>query len=332
MSKETLAKSIREIPDFPIPGILFYDVTTLFKDPARLQELSDTLYEMYKDKGITKVVGIESRGFIMGPILATRLGAGFIPIRKPGKLPAETIEESYDKEYGKDTIQIHKDALNENDVVLLHDDLLATGGTMEAACKLVQKMNPKRIHVNFIIELKELHGKDLFNKENVEKVVSAVTGKNTVDMTGTWSYTGSAIEFESDNLLMKAGGAVAATTAEAKLNEQLSKVGIKPGQMSFTFAADSTFNVKLGAKTLKGTYTYDATEKHVVMKFVKLINMNAKVNCTSGSMDLLFESDKLLKLITFLSSKSSNATLKTISSLANSYDGMMLGFSLEKKE
>ena len=144
MSKETLAKSIREIPDFPIPGILFYDVTTLFKDPARLQELSDTLYEMYKDKGITKVVGIESRGFIMGPILATRLGAGFIPIRKPGKLPAETIEESYDKEYGKDTIQIHKDALNENDVVLLHDDLLATGGTMEAACKLVQKMNPKK--------------------------------------------------------------------------------------------------------------------------------------------------------------------------------------------
>ena len=174
--------------------------------------------------------------------------------------------------------------------------------------------------------------KDLFNKENVEKVVSAVTGKNTVDMTGTWSYTGSAIEFESDNLLMKAGGAVAATTAEAKLDEQLSKVGIKPGQMSFTFAADSTFNVKLGAKTLKGTYTYDATEKHVAMKFVKLINMNAKVNCTSSNMDLLFESDKLLKLITFLSSKSSNATLKTISSLANSYDGMMLWFSLEKKE
>lgn len=141
--------------------------------------------------------------------------------------------------------------------------------------------------------------KDLFNKENVEKVVSAVTGKNTVDMTGTWSYTGSAIEFESDNLLMKAGGAVAATTAEAKLNEQLSKVGIKPGQMSFTFAADSTFNVKLGAKTLKGTYTYDATEKHVAMKFVKLINMNAKVNCTSSNMDLLFESDKLLKLYYF---------------------------------
>ena len=112
MSKETLIKSIREIPDFPIPGILFYDVTTLFKDPWCLQELSDVMYEMYKDKGITKVVGIESRGFIMGPILATRLNAGFIPIRKPGKLPAGTIEESYDKEYGKDTVQIHKDALD----------------------------------------------------------------------------------------------------------------------------------------------------------------------------------------------------------------------------
>ena len=173
MSKETLAKSIREIPDFPIPGILFYDVTTLFKNPVALQELSDTLYEMYKDKGITKVVGIESRGFIMGPILATRLGAGFVPIRKPGKLPAETIEESYNKEYGKDTVQIQKDAIEPDDVVLLHDDLLATGGTMEAACKLVKKMNPQKIYVNFIIELKELHGKDVFDKDvDVESVLT----------------------------------------------------------------------------------------------------------------------------------------------------------------
>ena len=155
MSKEKLIKSIREIPDFPIPGILFYDVTTLFKDSERLQELSDIMYEMYKDKGITKVVGIESRGFIMGPILATRLGAGFIPIRKPGKLPAETMEESYDKEYGKDTVQIHKDALNENDVVLLHDDLQPPAGTMKAACNLVKKLHPKKVYVNFIIELKE---------------------------------------------------------------------------------------------------------------------------------------------------------------------------------
>ncbi len=173
MSKETLAKSIREIPDFPIPGILFYDVTTLFKDPATLQELSDILYEMYKDRGITKVVGIESLGFIMGPILATRLGAGFVPSRKPGKLPAETIEESYDKEYGKDTVQMHKDAIGEDDVVLLHDDLLATGGTMEAACKLVKQMHPQKVYVNFIIELKELHGKEVFgNDVDVEAVLT----------------------------------------------------------------------------------------------------------------------------------------------------------------
>ena len=173
MSKERLIKNIREIPDFPIPGILFYDVTTLFKDAACLQELSDVMYEMYKDKGITKVVGIESRGFIMGPILATRLNAGFIPIRKPGKLPAETIEESYDKEDGKDTVQIHKDALDENDVVLLHDDLLATGGPMKAACDLVKKLKPKKVYINFIIELKELNGKAMFGDDvEVESVLS----------------------------------------------------------------------------------------------------------------------------------------------------------------
>ncbi len=173
MSKERLIESIRKIPDFPIEGILFYDVTTLFKDPQTLQELADELYEMYKDKGITKVVGIESRGFIMGPILATRLGAGFVPIRKPGKLPAETFEESYDKEYGKDIIQIHKDALEENDVVLIHDDLLATGGTMKAACNLVKRLSPRKIYVNFILELKDLHGIDSFEKDTeVQSVLS----------------------------------------------------------------------------------------------------------------------------------------------------------------
>ena len=138
-----------------------------------MQELSDILYNMYKDKGITKVVGIESRGFIMGPILATRLNAGFVPIRKPGKLPCETLEESYDKEYGKDTIQIHKDALNENDVILVHDDLLATGGTMEAAYKLVKKFNPKDIYINFLIELKDLNGRDIFSKDaKIDAVLS----------------------------------------------------------------------------------------------------------------------------------------------------------------
>ncbi|MGN0067164.1 MAG: adenine phosphoribosyltransferase [Bacteroides sp.] len=173
MSKETLIKSIREIPDFPIPGILFYDVTTLFKNSEALKELSDILYDMYKDKGITKVVGIESRGFIMGAMLAARLGAGFVPIRKPGKLPAETIEESYKKEYGTDTIQMHKDAIDENDVVLIHDDLLATGGTMVAACNLVKQLKPKKVMVNFIIELKELNGKALFTDDiEVESVLS----------------------------------------------------------------------------------------------------------------------------------------------------------------
>ncbi|HBO05842.1 MULTISPECIES: DUF4923 family protein [Bacteroides] len=173
--------------------------------------------------------------------------------------------------------------------------------------------------------------KDLLNKENIEKVVSTVTGKSTAGMEGTWAYTGSAIEFESDNLLQKAGGSVAAGAAESKLNEQLAKVGIKEGQMSFTFNADSTFTAKVGAKSIKGTYSYDASTQHANLKFMKLIPLSAKVNCTSTSMDLLFNSDKLLKLITLISSKSSNATLKTIGSLANSYDGMMLGFALKKE-
>ena len=120
---------------------------------------------MYKDKGITKVVGIESRGFILGGALAARLGAGFVMARKPGKLPAETIEETYAKEYGTDTIQIHKEAIDENDVVLLHDDLLATGGTMAAAYRLVKKCGAKNIFVNFVIELKGLNGRNAFTND-----------------------------------------------------------------------------------------------------------------------------------------------------------------------
>ena len=165
MSKESLIASLRTINDFPIPGIVFWDVTTLFKDAKCLKELEDSLYEMYKDKGITKVVGIESRGFIMGAALAARLGAGFVMARKPGKLPAETVEETYDKEYGKDTIQIHRDAIDQNDVVLLHDDLLATGGTMNAAYKLVKRFQPQAAYINFIIERKELNGRSIFPKE-----------------------------------------------------------------------------------------------------------------------------------------------------------------------
>ena len=165
MRKELLLANLREIPDFPIPGILFYDVTTLFKNAECLQEMLDSLYELYKDKGITKVVGIESRGFILGGALATRLGAGFVMARKPGKLPAETIEETYAKEYGTDCIQIHKDAIDENDVVLLHDDLLATGGTMAAAYRLVQKCGAKKSLINFVIELDGLNGRNAFPKD-----------------------------------------------------------------------------------------------------------------------------------------------------------------------
>jgi adenine phosphoribosyltransferase len=165
MNIEKLTRTVRNVPDFPIPGIQFKDVTTLFVDANILHELSDGLYEMYKDKGITKVVGIESRGFIMGPLLASRLNAGFVPIRKPGKLPAKTYEISYEKEYGTDKIQIHQDALSENDVVLLHDDLLATGGTMLAAVELIRKFDPKKIYVNFLIELDELKGRALFDSE-----------------------------------------------------------------------------------------------------------------------------------------------------------------------
>lgn len=167
MNKETLKKNLREIPDFPKPGILFYDVTTLFKNPECLQGMIDELYEMYKDKGITKVVGIESRGFILGGALAARLGAGFIMARKPGKLPAEVIEETYAKEYGTDTIQLHKDAISPEDVVLLHDDLLATGGTMAAAHRLVKRCGVKQAYVNFVIELEGLNSRKAFD-ENVE--------------------------------------------------------------------------------------------------------------------------------------------------------------------
>lgn len=166
MNNKTLMDNLRCIPDFPQKGINFRDVTTLFKNPECLRIMVDDLYEIYKDKGITKIVGIESRGFVLASALAIRLGAGVVLCRKPGKLPAETVQESYTKEYGSDTIEIHKDAISEDDVVLLHDDLLATGGTMKAAYNLVSKFKPKNILVNFIIEITDegLHGRDIFDK------------------------------------------------------------------------------------------------------------------------------------------------------------------------
>ena len=167
MNNKTLVENLRCIPDFPQKGINFRDVTTLFKNAECMNIMLDELYELYKDKGITKIVGIESRGFVMASALAIKLGAGVVLCRKPGKLPAETVQESYSKEYGTDTIEIHKDAITSDDVVLLHDDLLATGGTMKAAYNLVQKFNPKKTFINFIIEIKDegLHGRDIFDKD-----------------------------------------------------------------------------------------------------------------------------------------------------------------------
>lgn len=167
MNNKTLLANLRCIPDWPIKGVNFRDVTTLFKDAECVRLITDEMHNLYKDKSITKIVGIESRGFVMSSAAAIRLGAGIVLCRKPGKLPCETVQESYAKEYGIDTIEIHKDAINENDVVLLHDDLLATGGTMKAACDLVKKFHPKRVYANFIIELNSEfpHAREIFDKD-----------------------------------------------------------------------------------------------------------------------------------------------------------------------
>lgn len=160
MEINDLKLKIRDIPDFPSKGIVFRDLTTLFKDGESLHVMSRALADLYRDKGVTKIVGIESRGFIGGSIMAYELGCGFVPARKPGKLPSVTIKKAYAKEYGVDTIELHSDAINENDVVVLHDDLLATGGTMRACYDLVKSMNPKKIYVNFVVELTALKGRD----------------------------------------------------------------------------------------------------------------------------------------------------------------------------
>lgn len=172
MTAEEVKQQIRNIPDFPVKGIQFKDITTALRKPDCLRWIRDEMVNLYKDKGITKVVGIESRGFIIAPAVAMELGVGFVPIRKPGKLPAETVEISYQKEYGVDTIQIHKDAISADDVVLIHDDLLATGGTMAAAVELVKKFGVKKIYVNFIIELDVLNGrKVLTNATEVDTLI-----------------------------------------------------------------------------------------------------------------------------------------------------------------
>ena len=156
MTDSELIKTIRIVPNYPMMGIQFFDVTTVFKNPVAFKEVVDRICALYADKGITKVAGIESRGFIAGAAIADRLGAGFVPVRKPGKLPAQTVSESYVKEYGRDTIEMHSDAIGEDDVALIHDDILATGGTASAAVRLVKRFNPKAVYANFIIDITDV--------------------------------------------------------------------------------------------------------------------------------------------------------------------------------
>ncbi|MCK9409123.1 MAG: adenine phosphoribosyltransferase [Bacteriovoracaceae bacterium] len=160
---------IRTVPDFPKPGIQFKDITTILKDPAALAYCIDTMATVYKDKRISKVVGIESRGFIVGTALAYRLGAGFVPIRKPGKLPAAVLRQDYQLEYGTDAIEIHRDSIAPGERVMMHDDVLATGGTMQAACGLVKSLGGEIVGLSFIVELsflnprKKLSGYDIYS-------------------------------------------------------------------------------------------------------------------------------------------------------------------------
>ena len=159
MTGDELSGSIRNVPDFPKPGIVFRDITTLLKDHDTFRKVNEIFVKRYKDSRIDKVVGIESRGFIFGASLALELGAGFVPIRKKGKLPAETIREEYSLEYGMDTIEIHKDSLSKGERILIHDDLLATGGTIAAATRLVERLGGNIVGIAFLIELAFLNGR-----------------------------------------------------------------------------------------------------------------------------------------------------------------------------
>ena len=160
LNSDQLKKLIREIPDFPKPGILFYDITTLLKDKVGFATLIDQLAEHYLDKKIDLVLGMEARGFIFGPALAYRLNAGFVPVRKPGKLPAAVTSVSYELEYGKNTLEIHKDAIQKGQRVIIVDDLLATGGTAEATTKLAASAGAEICGLGFVVELDFLNGRD----------------------------------------------------------------------------------------------------------------------------------------------------------------------------
>lgn len=167
-----LKKYIRSIPDFPKKGIMFRDITTLLKDPIAFQRSVEALRDMYRSTRIDKIVAIESRGFILGAALAYTLGTGFVPVRKQGKLPSLTLSESYDLEYGSETIEIHRDAVEPGERVLIHDDLLATGGTALATCRLLDSMDAVIVGVNFLIELTFLEGRKKFKKYPVTSLIA----------------------------------------------------------------------------------------------------------------------------------------------------------------
>ncbi|MBW2990318.1 adenine phosphoribosyltransferase [Candidatus Woesearchaeota archaeon] len=166
-----IKKTIRTIPDFPKKGIMFRDITTLLRDGEAFKNTCNEFYRRYKDKEIDIIVGIESRGFIFGAVLAYLLGVGFVPIRKPGKLPAETEKEEYELEYGKDAVEIHKDAVSKGDNVLVVDDLIATGGTIGATIKLIEKLGGKVVECCFVVELPELKGRDKIQGYSVFNLV-----------------------------------------------------------------------------------------------------------------------------------------------------------------
>jgi adenine phosphoribosyltransferase len=168
---ETLKTKIRHVPDFPKPGILFYDITTLLNDPHGFRETVAALSDPYRGKGVEQVVGIESRGFILGAAVANALGAGFVPIRKPGKLPSKCFREDYALEYGTDGLEIHADAVHEGQRVLLVDDVLATGGTARAASGLVRRIGGELVGLSFLIELNFLNGRDKLPGEQVYSVL-----------------------------------------------------------------------------------------------------------------------------------------------------------------
>ncbi len=168
---EELKKKIREVPDFPKPGILFYDLTTLLKDREGLRSVMDILTEEFKEKEIDRVVGIESRGFIFAPALAYNLNAGFVLVRKKGKLPAETVSASYDLEYGQDVLEMHKDAIEPGQRMLIVDDLIATGGTAAATAQMVRELKGEVVALAFIVELESLKGREKLDGAEVFSIL-----------------------------------------------------------------------------------------------------------------------------------------------------------------